>query len=268
MIVAYRFLTALGLLVATVCPTLMPAHTLAKAELEHTTPADGDTLDALPDQIDLWFAEAFDPATMQVMVIAPNSARIDNGVVEVAADDPERKHVTVAPLPAGDEGHYTVHVLAGLPNSADESSESFSFSVEGGGTCSSSPGAATAGTGARLCLPTPPELTPGEGILLENGANVDVGISSNRAGPVDITVTLVDAGGNPFPEARVWVRARHLEMEHGEFPHEAAGDGSGHYTAKFVGMGMGGNWRIAIDVIIVPGQTAQTLFVFQTMEGL
>ena len=68
----------------------------------------------------------------------------------------------------------------------------------------------------------------------------------------------------PIEGANVNFRARHLEMNHGELPYLAAETSPGVYAASGVGMGMGGDWRIAVDVIL-RGELPVTVFVEQTM---
>jgi hypothetical protein len=89
-------------------------------------------------------------------------------------------------------------------------------------------------------------------------------MSGDQAGPVDLRATVTDSTENPIEDAVVWFRARHLEMDHGELPYLAAHAGPGVYQAGRVGMRMGGDWRIAVDVIL-PGELPVTIFVEQAM---
>jgi hypothetical protein len=53
-------------------------------------------------------------------------------------------------------------------------------------------------------------------------------------------------------------------MDHGELPYLAVQSDPGIYQAEGVGMGMGGGWRIAVDVIL-PGELPLTVFAEQAM---
>jgi methionine-rich copper-binding protein CopC len=61
-------------------------HILAAEELIGSNPADGATLDGVPERIELTFDEAIEPETVQIVVIAPNGARADTGVSESAGN--------------------------------------------------------------------------------------------------------------------------------------------------------------------------------------
>lgn len=193
----------------------------------------------------------------QIIAVAPNGARIDTGVLE--SDPGDATHFVVNLVPFGQAGHFVIHLLSGEPNTARERSDSISFDVAHSGECKE-------GDETSPCATTLPEVAPGEVGPLPDGGNVTVQLSSERAGPVDITVSLAGPNGESYDEARVWVRAAHLEMDHGEFPHEAVVNETGVWSANYVGMGMEGQWRIAVDIIISPGAVPVTIFVPVEMQ--
>jgi hypothetical protein len=87
-----------------------------------------------------------------------------------------------------------------------------------------------------------------------------------KAGPVDLTVTLVDAAGQPVTDATVLVLNQHLEMNHGVSVTEADQTGSGRYLAKQVPMGMGGHWQVEVQVTR-PGQPPVAAVFVVTLSG-
>jgi hypothetical protein len=100
--------------------------------------------------------------------------------------------------------------------------------------------------------------------IVVDGISVTLDISNDQAGPVDLAATVTDTAGTPIEGATVVFRARHLEMNHGELPYLAAEASPGVYQASGVGMGMGGDWRVAVDVTL-PDRAPVTVFVEQTM---
>lgn len=231
---------------------------LASGELIESNPADGDTLATVPERIELTFDETIDPETVQIVVIAPNGARADTGVSETVGDG-----VRTAEMRAGlTDGRYLVYWLVAQPGTRAAAFGDLMFTVEGASPCQpASP--ATPRPPAEQCVADPATGIPSEPIPT-NGISVTVSASGDQAGPVDLQATIIDEAGNAVEGATVWFRARHLEMDHGELPYLAAGVGAGTYQASGVGMGMGGNWRIAVDVI-QPGEPPVTVFVEQTM---
>lgn len=233
-------------------------HVRAAGEPIESNPADGDTLAAVPERIELTFDETLDPETVQIVVIAPNGARADTGLSETVGDG-----VRAAEMRAGlTDGRYLVYWLVAQPGTRAAAFGDLTFTVEGASPCQPvSP--ATPRPPAEQCVADPATGIPGEPIPT-NGISVTVSASGDQAGPVDLQAIVTDEAGNPIEGALVWFRARHLEMDHGELPYLAADAGSGTYQASGVGMGMGGNWRIAVDVI-QPGEPPVTVFVEQTM---
>jgi hypothetical protein len=99
------------------------------------------------------------------------------------------------------------------------------------------------------------------------GLTISLTISSDQAGPVVMTVEVTDERGAPVSDATVVVKARHLDMDMGEFPHDALPTAPGVYVAERVGMGMGGNWRVEVDVTRAGNEPIAAYFLV-TMEGL
>ena len=116
------------------------------------------------------------------------------------------------------------------------------------------------------CPSVAPQVEPGTPAAAD-GLTVTLAISSGRAGLVTLTVGVTDEHGAPVDDVTVAVKARHLDMDMGEFPHDALQTAPGTYTAERVGMGMGGNWQVEVDVAR-PGHDPVALFFRVTMEGL
>jgi methionine-rich copper-binding protein CopC len=233
-------------------------HILAAGELIGSNPANGATLATVPERIELTFDETIDPEMVQIVVIAPNGARADTGVSETSGDS-----MRATTLRAGlADGRYLVYWLVAEPGTRAAAFGDLSFTVAGASPCQP-PSKATPRPPAENCIAHPPTGAPGEPIVA-NGISVTIATSGNQAGPIDLQATVTDDAGNPIGDAVVWFRARHLEMDHGELPYLAEETGPGVYQTGGVGMGMGGNWRIAVDVIL-PGQPPVTVFVEQAM---
>ncbi len=235
-----------------------PAKTIAVDELTRSNPADGATLDAIPNQVELTFDRSIDPETVQIVVIGPNGARADTGVSETTANGAR----ATAVQPGFSDGRYLVYWLVAEPGSRASAFGDLTFTVEGASPCQPASNA-TPRPPAVDCVADPVTGAPGEPIAA-NGISVTLSVSGDQAGPVDLQATVTDDAGNPLEDASVWFRARHLEMDHGELPYLAAQSEPGVYQAEGVGMGMGGEWRIAVDVIL-PGEPPVTVFVAQTM---
>ncbi len=228
-------------------------------EIADSNPADGSSLAVLPSLVETWSADPLDPVHTQVIVVAPNGARIDSGMLDIDANEPTHFATTLSS--GGLAGHYTVHLLSGEPNTASERSARVAFDLTADSGCD---GQDDAGAG---CVDSLPEVLPGEEIALADGTVATAVVSSENAGPVDITVTLRDSQGNPLESAKVWVRATHLEMDHGEFPHAAVLNEEGSFEARHIGMGMEGAWRLAVDVITADGEPPMTFAVPLEMSG-
>lgn len=235
-----------------------PVSTDAANVLAEATPVDGKTFEEAPQAVELSFDPSIDLQTVQIIVIAPNGARADDGVSRTTA---EGIRSTILRSGLGD-GDYLVYWISGTPGERAASFGEQGFSVNGSTPCQP-PSNATPRPPAEECLADPPAGAPGEPIAA-NGISVTLEISNDQAGPVDLSATVVDAGGAPIAGATVVFRARHLEMDHGELPYLAAETSPGVYQASGVGMGMGGQWRVAVDVTL-PDQPPVTVFVDQTM---
>ena len=230
----------------------------AAGELIGSNPADGATLDVVPERVELSFDGSIDPETVQIVVIAPNGARADTGVAETIADGTRAADLR----PGFADGRYLVYWLVTEPGSRASAFGDLTFTVEDSSPCQP-PSNATPRPPADECVPDPPSGAPGTPIE-SDGISVTLSVSGDQAGPVDLSATITDGNGNSIESAAVWFRARHLEMDHGELPYLAAGIDPGVYQAGGVGMGMGGDWRIAVDVIL-PGEPPVTVFVEQAM---
>lgn len=233
------------------------AIALTTGVVAQATPAAPQVFTEPPQAVELSFDPAVDLQTVQLVVIAPNGARADDGVSRTTAID-TRSTLLRAGLGDGD---YLVYWISGPAGKRAEQFGQQTFTVEGSTSCVT---AASATPQADACLADPVTGKPGTAIE-SNGISVTVQVSSDQAGPVDLSATIADAAGTPIEGANVNFRARHLEMNHGELPYLAAETSPGVYAASGVGMGMGGDWRIAVDITL-PDQLPVTVFVEQTMS--
>jgi hypothetical protein len=115
------------------------------------------------------------------------------------------------------------------------------------------------------CEPTAPESDLGTPVVV-SGVTINLVASSDQAGPVNLTVELSDENDNPISGAQVTVSARSLDMDMGEFPYNASETESGKYEADGVAMGMGGDWKVKVDVAI-SGQPAIVAYFIVPLEG-
>jgi hypothetical protein len=99
------------------------------------------------------------------------------------------------------------------------------------------------------------------------GLNVNLHTDEVLAGPIDLTIDVTDSSGAPVKGAKVVVSTRSVEMDMGEYPHRADEISPGRYVADQVGMGMGGDWRVRVD-ISVSGQPTAVAFFLVTLKGL
>jgi hypothetical protein len=118
---------------------------------------------------------------------------------------------------------------------------------------------------ATACEPTAPESDVGTPVVV-SGFTINLLASSDQAGPVNLTVELSDESGAPITGAQVTVSAHSLDMDMGEFPYEAAETEPGHYVADRVAMGMGGDWKVEVDIAI-PGQQKIVAYFLVPLEG-
>jgi hypothetical protein len=224
--------------------------------LAQGTPVDEQVFSTVPQAVEQQVDPSIDPQTVQVIVIAPNGARADDGVTRTTALSVRS---TILRSGLGD-GDYLVYWISGDAGKRAAQFGEDGFSVSGSTPCQP---AGKATPPAEECLADPPTGAPGTPITA-NGISVTLTTGTDQAGPVDLSATVTDAAGAPIEGATVIFRARHLEMDHGELPYLAAERAPGIYDAAGVGMGMGGQWRIAVDVTL-PGQPPVTVFVEQTM---
>ena len=222
------------------------------------TPVGAQVFETPPQAVELSFDPSIDLQSVQIIVVAPNGARADDGVSRTTA---QGIRSTILRPGLGD-GDYLVYWISGEPGTRPASFGEQTFTVTASTPCQP-PSNATPRPPAEECPPEPLTGVSGEAIS-GNGISVTLGVSSDRAGPVDLSANVTDASGAPIEGASVVFRARHLEMDHGELPYLATESSPGVYQATGVGMGMGGSWRIAVDVT-VPDQLPVTVFVEQTM---
>jgi hypothetical protein len=99
-----------------------------------------------------------------------------------------------------------------------------------------------------------------------DGLTLTLTAAQNQAGPVDLTVAVVDAAGQPVVDATVLILTQHLEMDHGVSVDVAFHTGDGVYQANKVSMGMGGHWQVEIQVTR-PGQPPAAAVFEVALEG-
>jgi hypothetical protein len=99
-----------------------------------------------------------------------------------------------------------------------------------------------------------------------DGIRLTLTAAQSKAGPVDLTVDVVDDTGAPVDDAKVLVLNQHLEMNHGVSVNEAVRTASGRYVAKGVPMGMGGHWQVEVQVSR-PGQPTVAAVFEVKLEG-
>jgi methionine-rich copper-binding protein CopC len=245
-----------------VCAGALTPHSgIAKSELMSSIPAEGDLLDQAPRTVEVRLSEAVMTEGTWLLVVGPDGARVDRGHSTIESMNGGGARVAVSLRADLAEGDYTMHWRAQSDVDDERSFGQVGFTLtSAGATCD----AATPVAGE--CAAPPPEDSIDEPVTVE-GMTIALSAASSKAGPIDLTARLTDETGDPIADAQVWVRARHLEMDHGEFPSLMALSEPGTYVAEQVGMGMGGDWRVAVDVIR-PGADPVTAFFGIDLEGL
>lgn len=99
-----------------------------------------------------------------------------------------------------------------------------------------------------------------------DGLQLTLMAAQDKAGPIDLTVTVLDASGQPVVDATVLILNQHLEMNHGVSVNVAFHTGDGVYQANDVPMGMGGTWQVEIQVTR-PGQPVAAAVFEIALEG-
>lgn len=126
-----RALVALALftLFAVVCLLPRAAAVAAHAKFDHGTPNDGDTLSAMPSQIDAYFVEDIVKQTgaYGLAVVDANGNQVDNQ--DTVLDDFNRRHMTVTLQSGLANGTYTVTWWTVSDEDGDAASGSYTFSV-------------------------------------------------------------------------------------------------------------------------------------------
>jgi hypothetical protein len=148
------------------------------------------------------------------------------------------------------------------PNDADSTPCPTPILMEGKATGSASPAASATATSCVFAGKKPGIGTP----VAVEGLQVNLHTDADYAGPVTLTVDVSAKDGAPVEGALVVVTTRSLEMNMGEFPHRADETDPGRYVADQVGMGMGGDWEIEVDVT-VPGHPTAVAFFTVSLEG-
>jgi methionine-rich copper-binding protein CopC len=239
----------------------------ATAKFERSAPEADAVLNERPTTIEIWFTEAVIADRTWIIVVGPDGARVDRGDFAINSSDADGRHVTVSLRDGLAAGDYTVHWNSSSTVDGKESFGDFGFTLDGAAAnCAANAGTPAASPAAVACPGPPPEGPLGSPIAVED-MMVTLEAGSTKAGPIDLNVTIADGSGNPVTDAQVSVRARHLEMDHGEFPQLAESNGEGGYVAADVGMGMGGSWRVAVDVVR-PGHDPVTAFFLVDLTGL
>lgn len=100
-----------------------------------------------------------------------------------------------------------------------------------------------------------------------SGLTVDLHATDDHAGPQTLTVGVTQPDGTPVGGAHMIITARSLDMDMGEFPHEAKETVPGRYVAERVGMGMGGDWQVEVTIDI-PGRPPSVATFLVRLTGL
>lgn len=101
---AWRFAFAIACAVSTMVLTLSAAPAGAHAELESSTPADGERLFASPGEVELVFTSGVEADLGGVRVVASDGRRVDDGAVRQR----DSRRLTVGLDPELDDGTYLV----------------------------------------------------------------------------------------------------------------------------------------------------------------
>jgi hypothetical protein len=99
-----------------------------------------------------------------------------------------------------------------------------------------------------------------------DGVQLTLTAAQDKAGPVDLTIAVVDDAGEPVVDATVLILTQHLEMNHGVSIDVAFHTGDGIYQANKVSMGMGGTWQVELQVTR-PGQPTAAAVFEVSLEG-
>jgi hypothetical protein len=102
--------------------------------------------------------------------------------------------------------------------------------------------------------------------LAIDGLVINLTSDKDQAGPITLNIDVHDQDGAPVTGATVTLTASSLEMDMGANPHEAVEKEPGRYVAEQVPMGMGGSWRVEIDVHSPDGTSVVAYFKVE-LEG-
>lgn len=72
-----------------------------------------------------------------------------------------------------------------------------------------------------------------------------------RAGPIELTARVTDAGGQPLDGAEVFISSSHTEMVSMALNGKATPEGNGRYTLK-TEFRMNGRWKVTVQVKKLP----------------
>ncbi len=262
-------LTRLAVLAVLALVLVLPGSSLlaAPTDLERSLPPSDGVVDEAPVEVGVWFTEAVDPDQTWLLVVGPDGGRVDLGDTEVALVDRKRRQASVSLRSGLARGEYTVHWRSDAAIDEDDARGHFGFTLAAGPPSCTESGRSSpvSSPPAWVCVPAPVTTHLGRAVVV-NGMSIDLQTSTTRARPNDLTVRLADDAGVRIADAQVTVRARHLEMDHGETPQVAAPVEPGRYVAEQVKMGMTGEWRIAVDVIL-PNRPPVTVFFLVDLEG-
>lgn len=127
------------------------------------------------------------------------------------------------------------------------------------------PGATPAAVGTPMAAVVCTETGLGTPVAVD-GVQLTLTAAQDKAGPVDLTIAVVDDAGKPVVDATVLILTQHLEMNHGVSIDVAFHTGDGVYQANKVSMGMGGTWQVEVQVTR-PGQPTAAAVFEVSLEG-
>ena len=105
----------------------------AHAELDRSNPKAGSTVQGSPAQVEIWFTEEIaEGSAIAVVDAAGKPATTAEAKLDLF--DPDRKHLTVELAPNLPNGVYTVNWTSISAEDGDTESDSFTFTIAGGGT--------------------------------------------------------------------------------------------------------------------------------------
>jgi methionine-rich copper-binding protein CopC len=155
---AFRRAATLALSVATLLILLLPAAVAAHAELDTSTPADGETVIGSPPVIEATYTETLDPDGSSLVLVDAAGVEIATG--GVTETDPT-KAMSIADVPDLAPGDYEVKSTTTSADDGDVDRTTWSFTVVAAPSPSPTPTEAPSASAAPSATASPsPSATP------------------------------------------------------------------------------------------------------------